>query len=132
MFLAAVVCVFALCGCQTKYIAVPEYHTEYVVRTDTFIQRDSVYRYDSVFVKVQGDTVVMERWATLYRDRWRKKVVRDTIIKTDSIRVPFPVERKATFWEKTKQDAGAVLIVLVMLAAVVLLGRYYIRSHLKK
>lgn len=121
-----------MCSCGTKYVAVPEYHTEYVVRTDTFIQRDSVYRYDSVFVKVQGDTVVMERWATLYRDRWREKVVRDTIIKTDSIRVPYPVERKATFWEKTKQDAGLVTIALVMLAVVVLLGRYYIRSQLKK
>lgn len=121
-----------MCSCGTKYVAVPEYHTEYVVRTDTFVQRDSVYKFDSVFVKVQGDTVTVEHWATMYRDRWREKAVHDTIIKTDSIRVPYPVERKATAWEKVKQDAGMVFIAALMLAGVVLLGRYYIRANLKR
>ena len=46
--------------------------------------------------------------------RWRERYVvqRDTIYrsKTDSVAVPYPVERKLSRWEKTKQDIGGIAI----------------------
>lgn len=43
-----------LVSCRTKYVSVPEYHTEYKVRTDSFIKRDSVWVHDSVSVWMKG------------------------------------------------------------------------------
>ena len=50
-----------LVSCRTKYVSVPEYHTEYKVRTDSFIKRDSVWVHDSVSVWMKGDTVFKEK-----------------------------------------------------------------------
>ena len=69
--------------------------------------------------------VPVETVRTEYRDRWRDRVIlkRDTLsqVKTDSIAVPYPVERSLTRWEKVKQDAGGIAIggVLVVLCAAV-------------
>ena len=57
--------------------------------TTSFIQRsarvDTVYLRDSVFVseKQRGDTVYLTR--VEWRDRWRTRMVHDTIVRTDSI-----------------------------------------------
>lgn len=64
--------ILSLCGCSTtKYIPVESVRTEYrdrdVVRTVTDSVRDTRY----VFVK--GDTVLD------IRDRWRERVVHDTV-----------------------------------------------------
>lgn len=84
-----------LTGCKTtKYVSVPEYHTEYIVRSDTMLQKDSVVLHDSVYVYHNGDTIIINKVAS--RDRWQNiyKVINDTIIKTDSVRVPYPIETK--------------------------------------
>ena len=47
--------------------------------TDTLVLRDSIYIRE--FIK--GDTVFRDR--VEYRDRWRTQIVRDTVLKTDSI-----------------------------------------------
>ena len=33
-------------GCKTKYVSVPEVHTEYLTRVDTTLRKDSVYLKD--------------------------------------------------------------------------------------
>ena len=74
-------------------------------------QRDSIYQHDSVFIKEKADTLLIERWHT----RWRDRVSHDTLYmsKTDTIRIPVPVERKLTKAERTyitigKWSVGAV------------------------
>lgn len=82
-----------LTGCKTtKYVNVPEYHKEYIVKSDTVLQKDSVVLHDSVYVYHNGDTIIINK--TAYRDRWQNiyKVINDTIIKRDSIRVLYPVK----------------------------------------
>lgn len=80
------------------------------IRTDSVnkIRTDSVYVRDSVVVERGGDTIKVTSW------RWRERYVtqHDTIYrsKTDSIAVPYPVERKLSRWEKTKQDIGGIAI----------------------
>ena len=104
--LIAVLAVMCL-GCKSvQYVPVES------VRTDTCyvnkIRTDSVYVRDSVVVERGGDTIKVTAW------RWRERYVvqRDTIYrsKTDSIVVPYPVERKLSRWEKTKQDIGGIAI----------------------
>ena len=111
--------VFLLGGCKSKqYITVPEYHTEYIVRTDTFAKVDSVYLKDSVFVYQRGDSVYHTK--VTYRDRYHNiyKVKLDTIIKQDSVSVPYPVQRTLTKNEQRLMDIGRASIICILLALV--------------
>ena len=111
-------------GCKSKeYIKVPEYHTEYVCKTDTFAKLDSIYFKDSVFVYHNGDTVFVNKIA--YRDRYHHiyKVKLDTIFKTDSVSVPYPVMRELTKNEQRLMDIGrAAIIWVVCLALLIILA----------
>lgn len=102
IYLAIILFIGILASCKTKYVAVPEVHTEYVNRTDSVYLRDSIYQRDSVIMYMQGDTMFKTIYLNKYvfRDRWRTKV--DSFIKVDSISVPYPVERKLTYWEQTR------------------------------
>lgn len=100
-------------GCKTKYVSVPEYHTEYIVKSDTFAKLDSVYLRDSVYIYHSGDTVVINKVA--YRDRYHNiyKVRLDTIIRRDSI--PYPVERTLTASEQRLMALGRFFIAFLFL-----------------
>ena len=112
MMLLAFIASLAICGvigmltsCRSvKYVPVPEYHTEYKVKTDSFVKRDSVWVKDSVRLWMQGDTVYKERWCMKYNDRYVYQNKKDTVIQTDSVRVPYPVEKELSRWEKVKLD----------------------------
>ena len=94
-----------LTGCRSvRYVSVPEYHTEYKVRTDSFIKRDSVWVHDSVSVWMKGDTVFKDKVRTKHEDHYIYTNKTDTVMKTDSVRVPFPVEKKLGRWEQIKVD----------------------------
>lgn len=100
-----------LSGCRTKYVEVPVVHTEYVNRVDTFIQKDSVFRHDSVFIHSKGDTVWFEKWHTQYVDRWKETVRSDTVIRVDTVARPYPVPAENTFWERTKIRLGGYAMI---------------------
>lgn len=101
-----------------------EYVTVEKVKHDTTYiskwQRDSIYIHDSTFIKEKGDSILVERWHTAYRDRWRH----DTIVRImiDSIPKPYPVikmvERELTKTQKGLIFIGglAVMAVIVWLA----------------
>ena len=91
---------FGLTGCQTKYVAVPEYHQVYVEKHDTLHTRDSIFQKDSVYMWMHGDTIWKEKYTIKYKDRWRDKIVYRDSIKVDSVRVPYPVEKHLTSWQK--------------------------------
>lgn len=137
--LIACVIISMLFGCKTtRYVPVESVRTEYkdrvVMRHDTV--RDSVrvsndvYRHDSVSVMLRGDTVYIERWHTLLQSSSlqnraeRSKAAHDTlyVTRTDSVRVPVPVERKLTKWEKTKMDFGTVAMVISAMAIIAGIG----------
>lgn len=108
VFLFLGLVILSLVGCKTKYVTVPEYHKEYIVKTDTFAKLDSVYLKDSIYVYHNGDTVFVNKIA--FRDRYHNiyKVKLDTIIKSDSI--PYPVERQLTKNEQRMMSLGRYFI----------------------
>lgn len=106
-------------GCSTtKYIPLESvrYDTTYVNK----YQYDSIYKRDSIVVRDKGDTVFIEKYRYLYRD----KLLRDTLYfsKTDSIHVPYPVERKLTRWEQFKVDVGGFAVSAVVVAVLIVFG----------
>ena len=107
--------IMLLSSCSPKVIYVPEYHTEYITKTDSVVKIDSVHVKDSVIIKQAGDSIEIDRWHTEYKDRWRERVVIDSIIKVDSVSVPYPVEKKLSKWQQAKVDWGgwAMLFVVV-------------------
>lgn len=106
-------------GCSTtKYIPLESvrYDTTYVNK----YQYDSIYKRDSIVVRDKGDTVFIEKYRYLYRD----KLLHDTLYfsKTDSIHVPYPVERKLTRWEQFKVDVGGFAVSAVVVAVLIVFG----------
>lgn len=124
IFMVGLALMLSVVSCSPKTIYVPDVHYEYITKTDTFIKIDSVNIKDSIYVTQKGDTVRIERWRVEYRDRWREKIVRDTIIRTDTISVPYPVEKKLTIKERFDMYLDFMgiffIVLLVMIAGYVL------------
>lgn len=118
----------ALGSCKTKYVSVPEIHTEYITRVDTTVIMDSVYQRDSVYVERNGDTLYVNK--TLYRDRYHNiyKVKTDTIVKRDSVNVAYPVEKEMSRSERLFVAMGkffaAFVIALIFVIGVKLYKRH--------
>lgn len=124
------IAVFLLTGCAgTKYVPVETVRTEYIYRTDTFMQKDSIIMHDSVYVHSKGDTVLVEKWHTRYKDRIVTKTVVDSFIRTDSVQVPYPVEKKLTKWQQTKMDVGGVSIVFCICIIVLLFIGFILKAR---
>lgn len=116
--------VLLLTGCKTVYVPV-----ETVLKDTIYISKkvtDSVWverlTHDSIYIHEKGDTVIVEKWHTEYRDRWRDRLLTDTVYqhKCDTIREVFTneVEKPLTWWQQTRMDIGGWAIV----ALAVLLG----------
>ena len=120
-WMVAVMAIVICCvSCKTKYVTVPEYHKEYINRTDTFLRSDTLFRLDSVVIRQQGDTTVIEkiRWQNRFVNVYKVKT--DTIMKSDSIRVPYPVEKKLSKWQQFRLAFGGwAMLVLGMLVVAI-------------
>ncbi len=98
-------------SCRTQYVPVETVRTEYKTRDS--IRFDSIYQRDSIYMLVKGDTVYQYKYKYLYRYITVNKV--DTVIKMDSIQVPYPVERKISCWQSIKIELGGLMIRLTLL-----------------
>lgn len=97
--------------------------TEYVDRW----RRDSVHVRDSVFVLVKGDTVYIDKYKTIYKDR----IFRDTtyIERIDTTRIAYPVEKQLTRWQIVKMEAGGFAlggIAIILLLLIIKFSRKFI------
>lgn len=126
LFGLAVLLMSAVCSCRTvRYVPVE------TVRTDSLyfntVSTDSVYVKDSVLV-VKGDTVTEYRWRYVYKYKDRTDTV--YVNRTDSVQVPYPVEKRLTKWQRFKMDVGgyAVVTIIVMVFAIVGYSLYRIRK----
>ena len=121
--MVVVLCCISSCT-TTKYVPVVEYHTDTLIQKMT--QRDSIYLHDSTIVREKGDTVLIERWHTRYRDR----EVHDTVYQSriDSVPAPYPVteyvERKMSGIDKFLIATGILSIISVLIFAVYKLRRF--------
>ena len=118
-FMAA--CIWLLFGCSPKVITVPEYHYERHNTTDTIMMRDSILKERNTIIREADSTMLAELGIRLQQGErailvlrkeleralsQQKEVQHDTVVKIDSIRVPYPVEKQLSKWEKLKMDLG--------------------------
>ena len=123
--IVVMIVVFLLGGCAPARTIERE-----SVRTDTVVvnntQRDSIFvetlRHDSIFVQVKGDTVIFTHWRTEYRDRWRDRLIHDSIYiaHTDTLRTETTVEvpQRLSIWQRTRMAIGTLALLLISLVAV--------------
>ena len=115
VWLAVLLLIALLTNCtSTKYVEVEK------VRTDTTYitkwQKDSVWLHDSIHVKEKGDTVMIERWHTKWRDRLRV----DTIYQAthDTIPAPYPVteyvEKDLNWWQRLRLWIGNIGLIAIL------------------
>jgi hypothetical protein len=111
----------AICfvSCRTQYIPVESVRTEYKTRDS--IRYDSIYQRDSIYTLIKGDTVYQYRYKYLYRYLTTNRT--DTILKNDSIRVPYPVEKKLSRWQSIKMELGGWAFGIVIVFILVIIGR---------
>lgn len=115
----------AIWSCRTT-----EYVPVEIVKTDTTyinkVQRDSIYQLDSIYILDRGDTVLITKTKYLYKDR----MVRDTVYRsrTDSIQIPYPVERKLTQWEQFRLDIGGWAMGGFIVIIIFMIFYIYVRS----
>lgn len=86
-----------------QYVPVETVKYEYITRDS--IQLDSVYVKDSILIRQKSDTVFLDKYRYVYKYKYIDKV--DTVLRVDSVAVPYPVEKKLTRWQQMKMDFGA-------------------------
>ena len=136
-----------LSSCRTQYVPVPEYHTEYVNRTDTVTKTDTVQNDRQIIIReaTKDDSVMLSEYGIRLKDNERimlllrtelerlksnrTEVLHDTIVRTDSISVPYPVERELTFWQKLKKGTAEALTTLCL---AVLMAVFFVLFLLSK
>jgi hypothetical protein len=130
--------VLLLTGCKTVYVPV-----ETVLKDTIYISKkvtDSVLverlTHDSIYIHEKGDTVMVEKWHTEYRDRWRDRLLTDTVYqhKCDTIREVFTneVEKPLTWWQQTRMDIGGWAIVALAILAVILLRSWWLKIRRRR
>lgn len=109
----------AICSCtSTKYVPVESVKHDSVYLNK--IVKDSVYIKDSVLI-VKGDTITEYRYKYIYQYKDRTDTLYFT--KTDTIRVPYPVERPLTRWEQLKDRAGGIVMFVLIITLLIVFGR---------
>ena len=112
-----------LTGCKSvQYVPVETVRTDSVY-VDHYL-RDSIYQRDSVFINrwTAGDTVYQDKvvWKYVYRDKVKYDTV--AILRSDTVRVPFPVDRELSKWEQIRLDVGGWAIGVVIITILIVIG----------
>lgn len=127
IYILTILLASAICSCRSV-----EYVPRETIKHDTTyinkLIKDSIYLKDSVYIHSKNDTVFVEKYKYKYID----KVVRDTsyVVKSDTISVPYPVEKKLTRWQQLKLDIGCISIGIIIITILVVVGRavYFLKK----
>ena len=118
--------ILAICfvSCRPQYIPVESVRTEYKTRDS--IRFDSIYQRDSVYMLVKGDTIYQYRYKYLYRYLTTNRT--DTILKHDSIPIPYPVEKQLSRWQTIKMELGGWAFGIIILFTLIIIGQIIFKS----
>lgn len=119
IFLMSGIC-FTSCR-NIKYVPVETVKTEYKTRDS--IRFDSIYEHDSIFLFVKGDTVYKEKYRYKYRYLTINKT--DTVMLTDSVQIPYPVEKQLTRWQHMKIELGGWAVGVIIILSIVLMLKLF-------
>lgn len=117
---------FLLAGCKSiQYVPVETLRIEHHYHNDTIKERDSVFSEKTTVVK-EADSALIESLGLKLKANERAILIlknelvklvsekensrTDSIVRVDSVQIPYPVEKALTKWEQTKMDMGGIAI----------------------
>ena len=113
----------------TRYVEVPRVKEVVAHQRDTLTMRDSVYIRDSIMVSLKGDTLTIERFNIVYRDRWRDRLRVDSFIRRDTITMVKEVEKPPNRWQQAKMHLGSTLIWMLLASAAFFVIRIVVKRN---
>ncbi len=118
----------AIWSCRNvKYVPVETVKTDSIYINQ--VQRDSIYRLDSIYIRDKGDTVWVEKYKYLFVDKLRHDTM--YVNHTDTIREPYPVERELSRWQNMKMELGGWAFGIIITAALIIVGWIVYKSRKK-
>lgn len=121
LYIILLMLAICLTSCRSiKYVPVETVKTEYKTRDS--IRFDSIYEHDSIFLFIKGDTVYKEKYRYKYRYLTINKT--DTVMLTDSVQIPYPVEKQLTRWQQMKIELGGWAFGMAIISLIVLIIRF--------
>lgn len=109
-----------LTGCKTI-----KYYPLETVRHDTVyiqsVKLDSILVKDSIHITEKGDTVTEFRLKYIYKYKDRADTL--YLSRTDTVSVPYPVEKELTKWQSVKVDYGGWAMGIVFVFILIVVGR---------
>lgn len=105
-----------LFSCKTKYVEIPIEKIKTEIEYRDKVKRDSIYTHDSVIIHSKGDTIWLEKYKTLYKEKLR----------IDSVEVEkIVLQDKPVIVEKPKLYYPKVLVILAIFGIVAIGYRVY-------
>ncbi len=134
-------------GCKnTQYIPVEKVKIEYVNRTDTVNKIDTLISEKETIIKEADSSLVAkfglqlkanEKAILILKRELERQVSKelehktDTVIKTDTIQIPCPIEKKLTKWEQAKMDAGGIAIGVCIVVVLMIIIGFLVKAYRK-
>lgn len=138
---------FLLAGCvSTRYVPIETVRTEYKSITDTVVKVDSIKTEKTTVIREanENDSIMLTQMGFKLRANERllimmqnqldeiksshKEVKNDTVIVGDTIRVPYPVEKQLTFYQRLAIDWFSYILIGCVLIFILL----FLRSKFKR
>lgn len=130
-FILGLILCWVFSGCSSpKQLTTTIHHNTTDTIYKTKVERDSIFRHDSIFVNVyqRGDTIFKEhtRWLT----RWRDRLLIDTVYqsRTDTLteyrEVMREVERRLSWWQRTQMYIGDMALILLIVLVLYKLKKF--------
>lgn len=116
-FMCIILLASAIWSCRSiKYVPVEsiQYDSVYLNK----VVKDSIYIKDSVLL-VKGDTIIEYRYKYIYQ--YKDKTDTLYVTKTDSVQVPYPVEKQLTWWQQFQIDVGGLAIGIAIISAIIVI-----------
>lgn len=122
LYIILLMLVICLTSCRNiKHVPAETVKTEYKTRDS--IRFDSIYEHDSIFLFVKGDTVYKEKYRYKY---WYLTINKtDTVMLTDSVQIPYPVEKQLTRWQRMKIELGGWAVGVIVILSIVLMLKLF-------
>ena len=122
LYIILLMLAICLTSCRSiKHVPVDTVKTEYKTRDS--IRFDSIYEHDSIFLLVKGDTVYKEKYRYKYQYLTINKT--DTVMLTDSVYIPYPVEKQLTRWQQMKIELGGWAVGVIVIPSIVLMLKLF-------
>ena len=104
--------ILALSSCRSAAPLISVPRNDSIVIRDRYV-RDSIIVRDSIFVRLKNDTVFIDRWHNLWRDR--TVATTDTVYKDKEVLVQLPPERYVPWLYRVALYVCIALVLLIII-----------------